>query len=107
VEDRPELTRRYEAVFGKTYLPELKRLRRTGLAGRIETLFERAAAEYADVKIRNGMVGAQAKSELYEIRYLSIGKAAPDIEGKDQDGRQFKLSDYRGKVVLLYFWMEY
>ncbi len=107
VEDRPELTRRYEAVFGKTYLPELQRLRRTGLASRIETLFERAAAEYADVKIRNGMVGAQAKSELYEIRHLSIGKAAPDIEGKDQDGRQFKLSDYRGKVVLLYFWMEY
>ncbi|NQU49722.1 MAG: redoxin domain-containing protein [Planctomycetes bacterium] len=30
-----------------------------------------------------------------------------DIEGKDQDGIPFKLSDYRGKVVLLYFWLEF
>jgi peroxiredoxin len=29
------------------------------------------------------------------------------MEGLDQDGRQFNLSDYRGKVVLLYFWSEY
>jgi peroxiredoxin len=32
---------------------------------------------------------------------------APDIEGEDQDGVRFKLSDYRGKVVLLDFWSEY
>jgi hypothetical protein len=29
---------------------------------------------------------------------------APEIEGTDQDGKSFKLSDYRGKVVLLDFW---
>ena len=32
------------------------------------------------------------------------GRQAPDIEGEDQDGKRFKLSDYRGKVVLLDFW---
>ncbi|MBI2808576.1 MAG: redoxin domain-containing protein [Planctomycetes bacterium] len=31
---------------------------------------------------------------------------AQEIEGQDQDGKHFKLSDYRGKVVLLYFWSE-
>ena len=30
--------------------------------------------------------------------------AAPEIAGVDQDGKEFKLSDYRGKVVMLEFW---
>jgi hypothetical protein len=108
VKDRPEVIKCYEVVFGKNYLAELQRLGRAELAKRIETLFERAAEEYGDVKLRGGdTVGARAKTALYEIRHLAIGKVAPDIEGKDQDGRQFKLSDYRGKVVLLYFWSEY
>ena len=47
------------------------------------------------------------KSELYELRHLSKGKLAPEIRGQDQDGRPFRLSDYRGKVVLLYFWTEH
>lgn len=32
-----------------------------------------------------------------------IGKPAPEIAGRDLDGVEFKLSDYRGKVVALYF----
>src|SRR4051812_49285090 len=32
-----------------------------------------------------------------------IGYAAPEIKGTDLDGQPFKLSDYRGKVVLLSF----
>lgn len=35
---------------------------------------------------------------------FEIGSAAPEIEGEDIDGQRFKLSDYRGKVVLLDFW---
>src|SRR4051812_31353276 len=34
---------------------------------------------------------------------LTIGKVAPDIVGEDIDGKEFKLSDYRGKVVVLDF----
>jgi hypothetical protein len=33
-----------------------------------------------------------------------VGLAAPEIEGEDIDGVRFKLSDYRGKVVVLDFW---
>ena len=66
-----------------------------------------AANEYADVKFRSGSVGETAKAGLYETRHLNVGRVAPDIEGRDQNGKQFKLSDYRGKVVLLYFWSEY
>ncbi|MBK7642869.1 MAG: redoxin domain-containing protein [Planctomycetes bacterium] len=35
---------------------------------------------------------------------LAVGKSVPDIEGKDVEGVAFKLSDYKGKVVLLDFW---
>jgi cytochrome oxidase Cu insertion factor (SCO1/SenC/PrrC family) len=34
----------------------------------------------------------------------AIGRPAPEIEGEDLDGKTFKLSDYRGKVVVLDFW---
>lgn len=32
------------------------------------------------------------------------GQPAPEIDGEDLNGQHFKLSDYRGKVVLLSFW---
>ena len=74
---------------------------------RIVALLTRAADEFGDVSIRVGTVGETAKRQLDEIRRLGLGKEAPEITGKDQDGREFRLGDYRGKVVLLYFWSEY
>jgi len=41
---------------------------------------------------------------LFELDHLQVGMVAPDIEAVDQDGVSFRLSDYRGKVVLLVFW---
>lgn len=38
---------------------------------------------------------------------LPIGIPAPEIEGKDIDGNWFKLSDHRGKVVLLDCWVDH
>jgi hypothetical protein len=37
---------------------------------------------------------------------LRVGRPAPEIEGVDAGGHTFRLSDYRGKVVLLHFWRE-
>lgn len=34
----------------------------------------------------------------------TIGEEAPEIVGKDLEGVEFKLSDYRGKVVMLDFY---
>lgn len=48
--------------------------------------------------------GKRAAGHLFERDRLQIGMAAPDFEAKDQDGNPLKLSDYRGKVVLLDFW---
>ena len=41
------------------------------------------------------------------ISALTIGKPAPDIAGRDLDGKPFRLSEYRGKVVLLVFSAEW
>src|SRR5262249_48164114 len=108
LKERPEMARRYEGLFGKDYLESLQRRDRADAIKEVETAFETAIEKYGDMKHPwGGTVGEKAKSELHEIRNLSVGKVAPDIEGEDADGKRFKLSDYRGKVVLLYFWSEF
>jgi len=69
-----------------------------------ESLYQVVVDKYADVPYRNRTLGKMAEGALFEIRYLSIGKTVPEIEGNDLDGEAFKLSDYRGKVVVLDFW---
>jgi len=34
----------------------------------------------------------------------AVNRPAPEIRGKDLDGNPMKLSDFRGKVVMLDFW---
>ena len=41
--------------------------------------------------------------QLFHFRFLMIGRKAPDIVGKDLHGKEFKLSDYRDRIVILYF----
>ena len=108
LKERPELANRYEGLLGKDYYDDLRRKGHDGRTKEVETLLEQAAAKYGEVKMPyGGTVSDQAKAELFAIRHLAVGKYAADIDGKDQDGKPFKLSDYRGKVVLLYFWSEY
>ena len=45
-----------------------------------------------------------AERDLYELRHLAVGQAAPEIVAEDLDGRGVRLSDYRGKVVVICFW---
>lgn len=106
--EQPDVRRRYQRIFGNEYLQVLERQDRSAVLKEVERLFEKAIAKYSEVKLPYGhLVGDKAKTELHELRFLSVGKTAPDIESADQDGQRFKLSDYRGKVVLLYFWSEY
>ncbi|MHA7128448.1 redoxin domain-containing protein [Algoriphagus namhaensis] len=46
----------------------------------------------------------QIKQQLDEMRALSIGQVAPEIESVNPQGELLKLSDYRGKYVLIDFW---
>ncbi len=45
-----------------------------------------------------------AMGTLFEAEHLGLGATPPDFETVDADGVAFKLSDYRGKVVVLDYW---
>lgn len=67
--------------------------------------YERVLKDYADVPARRGgTIAEAAKAALFEMRELTIGKVAPEIVGEDIDGKPMKLSEFRGKVVVLDFW---
>jgi thiol-disulfide isomerase/thioredoxin len=71
-----------------------------------EDLFERIAADpaMADVKLGTKSLKALAEGELREIRLLAVGKPLPDVTGEGLDGKALKVSDYRGKVVVVDVW---
>jgi thiol-disulfide isomerase/thioredoxin len=50
--------------------------------------------------LAGGGLGCSAK----QAPIWSVGAVAPEIEGSDLDDMEFKLSDFRGKVVMLEFW---
>ncbi|GIW55628.1 MAG: hypothetical protein KatS3mg082_2032 [Nitrospiraceae bacterium] len=68
-------------------------------------IYEKVARDFADLdNPRGGKLGDVAKAELENLQKFGIGQIAPEIEAEDIDGVVFKLSDYRGKVVMLDFW---
>jgi len=55
-------------------------------------------------KFAIGDLADRLAAPRFQQENLQIGMTAPDIVGEDIDGVAFKLSDYRGKVVVLDFW---
>jgi hypothetical protein len=96
--------------YGQEYVDYLTRADAGKLDQEAEAILDRLVTdkELARVSYERGdktrTVGEAADAELFEIRHLQPGKPAPEIVGEDIDGQRFKLSDYRGKVVLLDFW---
>ncbi len=75
------------------------------LLAEYELMMDMVLEKYADVPYYgDNLLGSAAEGELYELKNLQIGMPVPDIEAEDVDGVSFKLSDYRGKVVMLDFW---
>lgn len=62
-------------------------------------VFNRVISLYGDTNYAK-----RAQSSLFEMNNLNFGQTAPDFEATDENGVKWKLSDYRGKVVVLDFW---
>ncbi len=68
------------------------------------TYLRKAIIQASDQKVGKTTVADIVTDELYVIRYLSKGRSAPDLSGTDVAGRVIRLSDMKGKVVILLFW---
>lgn len=67
-------------------------------------LLKRVDNEFPDVKYRGKTLKEVIEPLLFELTRLQIGMEVPEIAGEDVDGAAFKISDYRGKVVVIDFW---
>ena len=65
---------------------------------------ERELAEAASLVAVDSSLGLVLAGRELKKTHLKVGFEAPDIVGTDLDGEEFRLSDYRGKVVMLDFW---
>jgi hypothetical protein len=66
------------------------------LSAKYGKVLRRGVTPYAEI--------AESIRSPHDPKDLETGKAAPEIVGRDLDGRPMKLSDFRGKVVVLDFW---
>ncbi len=76
------------------------------------TYFDNDVETYIDVyeAVEKGLKDSYADNQFVKyvsskvLSSLSPGKLAPEIAMKDPDGKERKLSDLRGKVVMIDFW---
>jgi thiol-disulfide isomerase/thioredoxin len=81
-------------AVGEAYLQRLIQGGRYDIAGKVCQL---AIANRSSPEIK-------AHFEKRRARLDMVGKPAPEIEGKDVDGKPVRLSGLKGKVVLVDFW---
>jgi len=90
--------------YDKDAIAHLRTADPASLVSEVESLFEKVEKDFGDINSGRGTLGKLAGAELNEIRNLGVGKPSPEISGADLDGKPFKLSDYKGRVVVVDFW---
>ena len=101
IKGNPQIAKMYPKVAD--YMTSLEDMDEEALM----TQMQKVAEEFGDVEVKGKKISKLVANQVkaIEIRNaVKVGKVAPEIEGPDIDGTNFKLSDYRGKVVMLDFW---
>lgn len=57
-----------------------------------------------DDKLKKSAIGKEWDRQLFNVKKITDGVTAPEFAVPDADGKQVKLSDFKGKYVLLDFW---
>ena len=105
-DDDAEQAQSYAKTYGEENVQRLMAMDIPAIEKEAEATLERVLAEHADLDIddsKGRTLQEVAGGMLFALRNLKVGQTAPDIVGQDKDGAEFKLSDSRGKVVVLTF----
>ena len=68
-----------------------------------EKQIARVGSYLSEIETRYPALGELIDRSRFRIEKLTPGQVAPNITGKDLDGVDFELRDYRGNIVVLYF----
>ena len=80
-------------------VPRLKTKYFDEVASKLKEKYGHHKLKYSTYEdLANAYLHPHAKADL------AVGKPAPEITGVDLNGKPMKLSDFRGKVVVLDFW---
>jgi len=66
---------------------------------RSRAAFEKVIAEYPDTPYAK-----DAEGNIHEIEFLNVGQPIPLFAWKSSTGEPVSIADFKGRVVLLYFW---
>jgi thiol-disulfide isomerase/thioredoxin len=95
-------------LFARSGAKDLGVKEREQLQAESEKLALLVTEKFARVQVsaegRGRTAGDEARGLLFEVRHLAVGKTVPEIDGQDLAGKKLRLSDHRGKAVLLNFW---
>ena len=93
----------------RSYIAQLEKINKEASRGKALLWLDIMEQEYGDVRVDfpssyyGQKLGVISKQLRYVLTYVKTGFPAPEIEGKDTQGKPFKLSELKGKPVILIF----
>jgi peroxiredoxin len=99
----PDKAKEAEVELGKELIETLLGAQPEQYTRAAEQQYQRVQSDFAKIAFINSTLGDRAAASLFALRNLTAGKQAPEISALNLDGNPMKLSDFRGKVVVLVF----